>query len=71
MKRVTSGLAALGLAALGLAASLGLAYASPSTATSAPPVSGGDRVDQKKDEFSSPMEDKRRALREAAITGVR
>lgn len=65
MKRVTSG-----LATLGLAASLGLAYASPSTATSAPPVSGSDRVDQKKDELSSPMEDKRRALREAAITGV-
>ena len=65
MKRVTSG-----LVGLGLAASLGIAYAAPGSAAPAPPVSDSDRVAQKKDELSSPMEDKRRALRESAITGV-
>ncbi len=64
MKRVTSG-----LVGLGLAASLGLAYAAPSTAQSSPPVSGSDRAD-KKDELPNPLEDKRRALRETALTGV-
>ncbi len=65
MKRVTSG-----LVGLGLAASLGLAYASPSTATSAPPVSGSDRVDKSQDELPNPLEEKRRTLRESAVSGV-
>ena len=65
MKRVTSGL--VGLA---LAAAFGTAYAAPGSASAAPPVSGSDRVTNKQDELKSPMEDKRRALRESAITGV-
>lgn len=64
MGRVTSGL--LGL---GLVASFGVAYAMPSTASSAPPASGSERV-QKQDELPNPLEDKRRALREAGITSV-
>ncbi len=65
MKRVTSGL--VGLA---LAAAFGTAYTAPSSASAAPPVAGSDRVTNKQDELSSPMEDKRRELRESAITGV-
>ena len=65
MKRVISG-----LSALGLAATLGFAYASPSAATSAPPVSGSDRADKGQDELPSPLEEKRRALRESAVSGV-
>ncbi len=65
MKRVTSG-----LVGLGLAATLGFAYASPSTATSAPPVSGSDRVDKSQDELPNPLEEKRRSLRESAVSGV-
>ena len=65
MKRVTSG-----LVGLGLAASLGFAYAAPSSAQSSPPVIGSDRVDKSHDELPNPLEDKRRALRDAAITGV-
>ncbi|MDQ3155655.1 MAG: immune inhibitor A [Actinomycetota bacterium] len=64
MRRVTSGL--LGL---GLVASFGVAYATPSTASSAPPVSGADRV-EKHDELPNPLEDKRRALREAGLKSV-
>jgi immune inhibitor A len=65
VKRVTSGL--LGLA---LAASLGFAYASPGSAEPAPSVAGSDRVEKKQDELPNPLEDKRRALRESAITSV-
>jgi immune inhibitor A len=65
VKRVTSGL--VGLA---LAASLGLAYASPGSAAPAPPVNGADRASKNHDELTSPMENKRRALRESAVTGV-
>lgn len=65
VRRVTSGL--LGL---GLVASFGVAYAAPSTATSAPPVAGSDHVEKKQDELPNPLEDKRRALRETGITSV-
>ncbi|MGB9012164.1 MAG: immune inhibitor A domain-containing protein [Aeromicrobium sp.] len=64
MKRVTTG-----LVGLGLAASLGLAYAPASVAETAPPVSGAERV-SKNHELPNPLEDKRRALREQAVTGV-
>jgi immune inhibitor A len=65
VKRVTSG-----LVGLSLAASLGMAYASPGSASPAPPVAGSDHVTNQKDELPSPLEDKRRAMRESAITGV-
>lgn len=64
MKRVTSGL--VGLA---LAAAFGTAYVAPSTASAAPPAVGGERTSTE-DELPNPLEDKRRALRESAITGV-
>lgn len=64
MRRVTSG-----LVGLGLVATFGVAYATPSTASSAPPVSGPDRV-EKKHELPNPLEDKRRALREEGLKAV-
>ena len=65
MRRVTSGL--LGL---GLVATFGVAYATPSTATSAAPVTSSDRVEKKQDELPNPLEDKRRALREEGLKAV-
>src|SRR5215207_3942064 len=65
VKRVTSGL--LGLT---LAASLGYAYASPGNASSTSSVASSDRVDKKQDELPNPLEDKRRAMRETAISAV-
>ncbi len=65
MKRVTSGL--VGLA---LAAAFGTAYAAPGSASASPPIADSDRASSKHDELPNPLEDKRRALREAAITGV-
>jgi immune inhibitor A len=65
VKRVTSG-----LVGLTLAASLGLAYASPGSAAPAPPVAGSDRVTKSHDDLPNPIEEKRRALREAAVSGV-
>jgi immune inhibitor A len=65
VKRVTSGL--IGLA---LAATFGTAYAAPGSASAAPPAAGGDHVTSTEDELPNPLEDKRRALRESAITGV-
>ena len=64
MKRVTTGL--LGL---GLAASMGLAFTPASVAETAPPSSGADQV-SKNHELPNPLEDKRRALREQAVTSV-
>lgn len=64
MKRVTSG-----LIGLGLTASLGLAYASPSSAVSSPPVNTGNKV-KAHDELPNPLESKRRELREEALTSV-
>ncbi|MCW2751209.1 MAG: protease, partial [Aeromicrobium sp.] len=64
MKRVLSG-----LVGLTLAASLGVAYASPGTA-SAPPASGKDHTSKVRDELPNPLEDKRRALRETGLTSV-
>lgn len=66
MKRVTSG-----LVGLTLAASLGLAYASPGTAAPAPPTNVKDQPTKVgKDELPNPLEDKRRGLRETAVTSV-
>lgn len=66
MKRVTSG-----LVGLTLAASLGLAYASPGTAAPAPPANAADKPSAiGKDDLPNPLEDKRRALRESAVTSV-
>ena len=66
MKRVIPG-----LVGLTLAASLGLAYASPSTAAPAPPTNVKDQPTKVgKDELPNPLEDKRRALRESALTSV-
>ncbi len=65
MKRVTSGL--VGLA---LAASFGAVYAAQGSASASPPVADSDRTSSKHDELPNPLEDKRRALRESAITGV-
>lgn len=65
MKRVTSG-----LVGLTLAAALGTAYVAPGSASAAPPVAGSDRSTSTQDELPNPLEDKRRALRESAITGV-
>ena len=65
VRRVTSGL--LGL---GLVASFGVAFATPSTGSSAPPVAGADHVKIRQDELANPLEEKRRALRETGITSV-
>ena len=66
MKRVTSG-----LVGLTLAASLGLAYASPGSAAPAPPTNAQDQPSKVgKDELPNPLEQKRRALRETAVTSV-
>jgi immune inhibitor A len=63
-----------GLVGLTLAASLGLAYASPSSAAPAPPTSSADQPGKAgkvgKDELPNPLEQKRRALRETALTSV-
>jgi immune inhibitor A len=63
-----------GLVGLTLAASLGLAYASPSSAAPAPPTNTGDQPAKAKkvgkDELPNPLEQKRRALRETALTSV-
>lgn len=65
MKRVTSG-----LIGLGLVASFGVATAAPSVADqSAPPANGPSRASSDH-ELKNPLEDKRRALREEAITSV-
>lgn len=65
MKRVTSGL--VGLA---LAATFGATYTAPSSASAVPPVADSDRATSQQDELPSPLEDKRRALRESGLTGV-
>ena len=60
-----------GLVGLTLAASLGLAYAYPGTAAPAPPTNAKDQPTKVgKDELPNPLEEKRRALREAGITSV-
>ncbi len=64
MKRVTTGL--LGL---GLVASLGLVTAPAGVAETAPPTSAADEVSGEH-ELPNPLEDKRRALREQAVTSV-
>ena len=64
MKRLTSGV--LGL---GLVASLGLTFAAPTSAEPAPPTAGADRADRDHD-LPNPLEDKRRQLREEAVTAV-
>ncbi len=64
MKRLTSGV--LGL---GLVASLGLTFAAPTSAEPAPPTAGPDRADRDHD-LPNPLEDKRRQLREEAVTAV-
>ena len=55
---------------LGLVASFGVAFATPSSGSSVPPVAGADHVKIKQDELPNPLEDKRRALRETGITSV-
>ncbi|MET0821716.1 MAG: immune inhibitor A domain-containing protein [Aeromicrobium sp.] len=69
MKRVIPG-----LVGLTLAASLGLAYASPGSAAPAPPTGSADQPSKAgkvgKDELPNPLEQKRRALRETALTSV-
>ena len=62
MKRVTSG-----LIGLGLVASLGLVTAPAGVAETAPPTNAVDQVTGQ-DELPNPLEDKRRALREQAVT---
>ncbi|WP_255559816.1 MULTISPECIES: immune inhibitor A domain-containing protein [unclassified Mumia] len=57
------------LITLGMAASFGAAFASPGTASSAPPVNAAATT-SKDHELPNPLEDKRRALREEAITSV-
>jgi immune inhibitor A len=63
-----------GLVGLTLAASLGLAYASPGSAAPAPPVNSADQPSKAgkagKDDLPNPLEQKRRALRETALTSV-
>ncbi|WP_456697438.1 immune inhibitor A domain-containing protein [Aeromicrobium sp. P5_D10] len=66
MKRVSSGL--IGLT---LVSALGLAYASPGSAEPAPPTNAADHPSKTgKDDLPNPLESKRRALREAAVTSV-
>jgi len=65
VKRVTTGL--LGL---GLVASFGVATAAPSVADQAAPPSNTVNRSNAEHEFVNPLEDKRRALREEAITAV-
>ncbi len=62
MKRLTSG-----VVSLGLAASLGLAFAAPTTA--APPSQEPQRAEKEHD-LPNPLETKRRELREQAVTAV-
>ena len=57
------------LVTLGVAASFGAVYAAPGSAEPAPPVTAADRA-AKAHELPNPLEDKRRALREEAITSV-
>ncbi|MET1061786.1 MAG: protease, partial [Aeromicrobium sp.] len=59
-----------GLVGLTLAASLGLAYASPGSATPAPPVGGEKSQKVGKDDLRNPLESKRRELRESGVTSV-
>ena len=63
MKRVTTAVIGLGLAASGLA------FAPAQAAPSAPPVSGPERAHAEHD-MPNPLEAKRRALREEAVTSV-
>lgn len=63
MKRITTGLIGLGLVVSGSV------YASAQAAPTGPDVSGPDKVIAR-DELANPLEDKRRALRESAITAV-
>ncbi len=65
MKRVTTG-----LVGLGLAAAVGLAYATPGAAQPTPGVDGRDEVVKGGDALPQPLETKRQALRETAITSV-
>ena len=65
MKRVSTG-----LVGLGLAASLGIAFALPGVAKPAPDVSGQDRTVKSGDALPNPLETKRQALRNTAITSV-
>ncbi|WP_262851423.1 immune inhibitor A [Mumia quercus] len=57
------------LITLGVAASFGAVYAAPGSAQPAPPVTTADRA-AKAHELPNPLEDKRRALREEALTSV-
>ncbi|WP_370617083.1 immune inhibitor A domain-containing protein [Mumia qirimensis] len=57
------------LITIGVAASFGAAYASPGSASPAPPVTAAEKS-AKDHELPNPLEDKRRALREEAITSV-
>ena len=65
MKRVTTG-----LVGLGLAAAVGLAYATPGAAQPSPGVDSRDEAVKGGDAFPQPLETKRQALRETAITSV-
>ena len=65
MKRVTTG-----LVGLGLAASVGFAYASPGMAQPAPDVAGQEQTRESGDALPQPLETKRQALRDTAITSV-
>lgn len=57
------------LITLGVAASFGAVYAAPGSAQPAPPVTTADRA-AKSHELPNPLEDKRRSLREEALTSV-
>ena len=65
MKRVTTS-----LVGLGLAASVGFAYASPGTAQPAPDVAGQEQTRESGDALPQPLETKRQALRDTAVTSV-
>ena len=65
MKRVTTG-----LVGLGLAAAVGLAYATPGAAQPSPGVDSRDEAVKGGDAFPQPLETKRQALRETAVTSV-
>ena len=65
MKRVTTG-----LVGLGLAAAVGLAYATPGAAQPSPGVDSRDEAVKGGDAFPQPLETKRQALRETALTSV-
>lgn len=66
MKRIMTGLVGLGLVASG-----SVALAAPGAAEPAPPAAPGqDAAAQRADDFPHPLEDKRRELRETAISNM-